>query len=77
MISRLRKLLAIRNGGDALAGDFVRVAGRKGVGFVDKVNGDGFAWVSLAGGRLEYLPLGILRPVKKRAESFDRKGPLK
>jgi hypothetical protein len=72
-VSSLRKLLAIRDCGDALPGEFVRWAGRKGVGLLVSKVDHGFAWVSWPSGRNDYLPVTVLRPVKHRGEMWDRR----
>ena len=75
MSTRFRKMLCLRDGSDIIVGEFVRRAGRKGIGIAGKVE-HGFTWVTWAAGRKDYLPVTVLRPVKHRGEEYDRRRTL-
>jgi hypothetical protein len=66
-----RRIQAGKTVRDIEGGDFVRRKGYRGVGFVEEVLPDGFAWVSWPNGRKDLLPRVMLRRVRAGGHDLD------
>lgn len=73
MIRRLVRRLVVRNMVDFEPGDFVRAAGRRGVGLIESINAT-HATVVWNRDKRDILPLISLRRVTPKGHSLDSKG---
>lgn len=68
-----RRISASKAVNDLEAGDLVRRKGHRGVGLVEDVNNDGFAWIAWSQTHRDYLPLVALRKVRAGGHDLDRR----
>jgi hypothetical protein len=71
IVADSRRLQARKTIRDIEEGDCVRRKGRRGIGFIEEVLVDGFAWVSWLDGRKDLLPRVMLRRVRGVGHDLD------